>query len=238
MNKKIILIIIFIIFVILAVPAFLQLNGYIWHTEIFTWHLDVKGLDVSHHQGTIDWEKVPKEKYKFVFIKASEGMDHADREFKNNWKKARELGFVVGAYHFFVTTSTGRQQAENFISIVPVMKDSLPPVIDVEVDIRNDATEVRKELSELIDSLKNHYKKIPVLYVTHDTYETFVLGHFNECPVWIRNIFMYPCLSDGRRWTFWQFSHRGRVPGINGFVDINAYHSGKAEFNKLITASQ
>ncbi len=51
----------------------------------------VQGLDVSHHQGRIEWHKIPKERYKFVYIKATEGGDHRDKNFPNNWREALQL---------------------------------------------------------------------------------------------------------------------------------------------------
>ncbi len=224
---------IFLVFTFLAITAFLEYNGYIWHTDFFTLNYKIKGLDVSHYQKDIDWKKIPLEKYKFIFIKATEGSDMIDHKFKYNWKEARQAGFLAGAYHFFTTSSSGKKQAKNFIRMVPVIKNSLPPVIDIEIDTQKDKEQVRKHLTDLINLLTKHYKKKPILYVTHDTYDAFIPGQFKNCHIWIRNIFMHPTLKDDRKWIFWQYSNRGRVTGINTFVDINVFYATEAELKKL-----
>ena len=58
----------------------------------------IKGIDVSHHQGNINWSKVPSA---FAYLKATEGEQFVDHAFKTNWKGAQSKGILVGAYHFF-----------------------------------------------------------------------------------------------------------------------------------------
>ncbi len=62
----------------------------------------VQGFDVSHHQENINWKKISPKKFQFVYLKATEGGDYKDPKFQENWLKAREHGFHVGAYHFTV----------------------------------------------------------------------------------------------------------------------------------------
>jgi lysozyme len=63
----------------------------------------IRGFDVSHHQGEINWKKISPMQYQFVYLKATEGGDFKDRNFQENWLKARERGLHVGAYHFIVS---------------------------------------------------------------------------------------------------------------------------------------
>src|SRR5437016_13909496 len=74
----------------------------------------VRGIDVSHHQGPIDWDAVASDGVTFAYIKASEGGDYQDRRFKENWLGARHAGVLAGAYHFFTFCKDGAAQAENF----------------------------------------------------------------------------------------------------------------------------
>ena len=74
-------------------------------------HYPIRGLDVSHHQGLIDWARIPTERYRFVYIKATEGGDFWDKSFKQNWKQAMNAGLTVGAYHFFTLCRLGDEQA-------------------------------------------------------------------------------------------------------------------------------
>ena len=92
----------------------------------------IKGLDVSHHQGKIDWQTVSEQNFQFVYIKATEGADFKDKRFLENFSGARNYGLQVGAYHFFTLCKSGEEQADNFIETVPKNVNMLPPVIDLE----------------------------------------------------------------------------------------------------------
>ena len=93
----------------------------------------VRGVDLSYYQGNIDWDVLASQGVDFCFIKATEGVDHNDSQFAQNWQTAQAAKIYVGAYHFFRFEDTGKEQAENFIRTVPVTENTLPPVIDVEL---------------------------------------------------------------------------------------------------------
>ena len=76
----------------------------------------IKGFDVSHHQKDIEWNRISPQEFKFVYLKATEGGDFKDRKFQENWLKAREHGFLVGAYHFYRLCRDGNIQAQNFMT--------------------------------------------------------------------------------------------------------------------------
>ena len=97
----------------------------------------IHGIDVSKYQQTISWDAVKEMKVKnialgFVFIKATEGIANTDPQFRRNWKKSKQAGMIRGAYHFFLATKDGKEQAQNFINAVDLEKGDLPPVVDVE----------------------------------------------------------------------------------------------------------
>ena len=201
----------------LFVPIFLELSGYVYHNNIFASKYKVHGIDISHHQIRINWNDVDK-KYKFVFMKATEGKDFLDSDFTYNWTKAQLSGFRVGAYHFFTMLSSGEEQAKYYISKVPISKDAFPPIIDLEIPTKYDKEVVNKELKDMIDILQEHYKKRVIIYVTKHTYKKYIDGEFLLNPIWFRNVKYYPKID---RWDIWQYSNRGRVYGIDGFTDRN-----------------
>ena len=89
----------------------------------------IHGIDVSRYQEAIDWEDVKAMhsnniSIRFSFIKATEGSDDVDKRFKKNWRAAKEVGMIRGAYHFFNPYKDGTSQAQNFIDNV-----SLPNMI-------------------------------------------------------------------------------------------------------------
>ena len=70
-----------------------------WHPSDAAW--PGQGIDVSHHQGPIDWTALPVQGVDFAYIKATEGGDHRDTRFAENWRASRAAGVRRGAYHFF-----------------------------------------------------------------------------------------------------------------------------------------
>jgi lysozyme len=228
----------FVIFIIAVLGLLLLLAldyfGIIWHNEPFALRYEIKGLDVSHHQKEIDWPTVAAQnKYSFVFIKATEGHDFTDDDFLRNWKDAKENGITVGAYHFFSARSSGTEQAEFFIATVPKEDGTLPPVIDIEISLSRDKETIRKEIKDMSMHLENYYHKKPILYITYDIYNAYIKeGDFSENKIWIRDIVKPPTLQ-GRDWTFWQYSNRGRIDGITEYTDLNVFKGTREELENL-----
>ena len=197
----------------------------------------IQGIDVSHHQGKIEWEKVSQEEIQFAFIKATEGGDFKDKRFTENWNAAKAVGIEVGAYHFFTFCKSGRTQAANFISSVPTENSALPPVIDLEYGgnckLVKPIESVLAELDTLIGILDAQYGKRPILYVTNQFYTDFIIGKYLDNPIWIRDIYQAPTLSDTRTWTFWQFANRGHVNGITGYVDLNVFNGSVEAYSRF-----
>jgi GH25 family lysozyme M1 (1,4-beta-N-acetylmuramidase) len=95
----------------------------------------VPGLDISHWQGNLTpdwWVTAYNEGYRFVFLKATEGLDFIDSQFETNKTNAQEAGFKVGAYHFARPEKSGIKQAEHFISVAGVL--DIGGVWDLEDD--------------------------------------------------------------------------------------------------------
>src|SRR5690349_7236247 len=69
------------------------------------------GVDVSAHQGTIDWPTVAADGVSAAYLKATEGATFRDPAFAHNWQQARAAGLQVGAYHFFTLCRGGAEQA-------------------------------------------------------------------------------------------------------------------------------
>jgi lysozyme len=91
----------------------------------------LRGIDVSHHQGVVDWGKVAKSDVAFAILKATEG-DYVDETFARNLVGAHAAGLVVGAYHFFTLCRPGADQAANFLKVVPRDRAMFPPAVDIE----------------------------------------------------------------------------------------------------------
>ncbi|MBQ5778127.1 MAG: hypothetical protein IIV97_04855, partial [Oscillospiraceae bacterium] len=176
----------------------------------------------------------------FAFIKATEGSSFKDREFPANIEGIKKTDLAAGAYHFFSFESDGRSQAENFISTVAEEDVSLPPVIDLElygeykVDIP-EVSYVRENLGEMVSALYEEYGTYPIIYTNRRAYTLYVSGEYKDCDIWICDIVKNPSLPDGRKWTFWQYSHTEKLPGYRGeekYIDMNVFGGTREQFEE------
>lgn len=232
-------IVVFIASMVAVAGAFslLYIRGYVRFNYPDASRYPVTGIDISHHQGEIDWLTLKQENIKFVYMKATEGGNFKDPQFKRNWQLAAESDLFRGAYHFFSFCKSGREQAENYILTVPREANILPPAIDLEYggncSHRPDKEELLSELRDFIDVVTEAYGKIPLIYVTSDTYDDFLKGELESCMLWVNAVFREPRLSDGRDWHIWQYATNARLKGIEGPVDLDVFRGTQSEFAEL-----
>lgn len=199
---------------------------------------EVHGLDISHHQGTVDWEmlgQLQSERYplKFIFIKATEGGDLADDKFDGNFRSVREHGYIRGAYHFFTPSTPPQKQADFFIRTVRLEKGDLPPVLDVEVKGNKDGEELRQAVHAWMEIVERHYGVKPILYTSYK----FKMRYLNDSvsntyPYWIAHYYVDSVRYEGD-WKFWQHTDVGSVPGISKEVDLNIFHGSLEELEAM-----
>lgn len=240
-STKIILIIFAIILTIVISVGIMLWNGIIFLNNPSIDEYPVRGVDVSSYQGKIYWKTLSEQDIQFAFIKATEGSSFVDPNFSENYSNAQKTKLRIGAYHFFSYDSSGKTQAENFIKVVPISDNMLPPVVDVEFYGNKEKNppnpkDVDKELSAFLQEIEKHYKKKPIIYATVKSYDMFISGKYTDYNIWIRNILSYPSLSDNKQWTFWQYTDRAVLDGYSGnekFIDMNVFNGSKEDFNSL-----
>lgn len=199
----------------------------------------VHGIDISRHQGIIDWPKLSiyreaEEPIQFIFMKATEGGDFKDVTFDQNLSKARNEGFICGAYHFFSPRSSARKQAQFFIQTVDLKRGDLPPVLDVEVAGKHSKNSLKDSVKVWLDAVERHYKVKPILYTSYKFKEKYLNDSvFNDYPFWIAHYYVGSVKYKGE-WHFWQHTDIGEVPGIAKDVDLNVFN-GTIEQLKAIT---
>ena len=198
----------------------------------------IRGVDVSHYQGEIDWNALAAQDIQFAYIKATEGSTYVDEHFAENYREARQTEIRVGAYHFFSFDSSGVTQAENFIETVEAYDGMLPPVVDVEFYGNKaadppDSEEVRSQLQAYLDAVEEAYGMRPVIYATYESWELYIKEMFDGYPLWIRDIWNQPRSSVD--WTLWQYTNRGRLKGFSGeepYVDLNVFKGSTTEWEQ------
>ena len=188
----------------------------------------VDGIDVSHHNGTIKWNEVVKNrKIKFVYVKATEGRSHKDTKFSQNVKGARKAGLEVGAYHF-LKSSSAEEQFRFFQKIIQGKGLTLLPMVDIEEEgIGNMSPErLRDFLSEFCRLVKEKYGSYPILYTQAHIYRNVLAKDFSNYTIWISRYGYKPYMGSKRKPDIWQFTERGKVKGIKGYVDLNRFEHG------------
>ncbi|MBR0462927.1 MAG: glycoside hydrolase family 25 [Clostridia bacterium] len=222
---------------ILAVIAALIFNGIIQLNRPSKDAFPVRGVDVSHYQGSIDWNLLQDQGIMFAYIKATEGSSYQDSEFQTNWENVKGTKLRAGAYHFFSFESSGLKQSENFIRTVPVIDGMLPPVIDVEPYGRYrtlmDSDETTAEIKDWLNAIEAEYGMRPVIYTTEAFYMDCMAKAFSDYDIWIRSVYRSP--REEIKWKFWQYSNRVHLNGYVGeerFVDMNVFDGTIEDFEK------
>jgi lysozyme len=199
----------------------------------------IHGIDVSRYQERISWDAVQKMqvayiKLGFAFIKATEGTNRTDPYFSRNWKRSKEAGIVRGAYHFFIASRSGREQAKNFCKTVKLESGDLPPVLDVEKTFGVPPALIRKEVKDWCTYIEGYYGVKPILYTNADFYKVYLQGYLDDYPLWVAHYLQPHQPRITRDWSFWQHSESGTVNGIYGKVDFNVFNGDSVAFRSLL----
>lgn len=199
----------------------------------------VHGIDVSHHQRHIHWNKVSEHEdfqVKFCFMKATEGATHTDTQFKNYWEKSTKACLIRGAYHFYSHSSSPLAQANHFISTVKLNEGDLAPVLDFETESAAiSVSQTRKNLMKWLTIVGKEYNTKPIIYTNSHIYNKYIKGYFEGYHLWIAdyNVTDIRYKTSDKQIKLWQFTERGRIAGIGTNVDINAFVGDEHEFELL-----
>ncbi len=198
----------------------------------------ILGIDVSHHQGKIDWEKVTAGNVNgtpvsFAFIKATEGVGLIDPNFNYNFYEARENGLIRGAYHFFIPGASARKQADFFCNQVQLEDGDMPPVLDIEKQGNLTDAQLRKTVLEWLKLVEQHYGVKPIIY-TYINFRQYILNtaDFDDYYFWIAHYYVNEPRGDFS-WRFWQSTDRGKLSGIRGFVDLDIYNGSMYDLRQI-----
>jgi len=190
---------------------------------------NVRGIDISHYQTDIKWEKlrnasINNDPVRFVIIKATEGQDLFDDDFNDNFFQAKENDFIRGAYHFFVPGVDAARQADFYLHQVHLVPGDLPPVLDIEKDGKLPKKKLQKDVKKWLDIVEEKYGVKPILYTSYKFKKDFLDDPvFDEYPYWIAHYYINKLEYKGD-WVMWQHTDCGKVDGINGFVDCNIFN--------------
>jgi lysozyme len=195
------------------------------------------GIDVSYHQGAIDWGSVAASGKRFAFVRATAGTLTADSAYSANRSGARAAGLAVGSYHY-ANPDTAPNDAGNeaswFLGNATIGSGDLVPVLDFEVSNGLDAASLTTWAQTWLSQVTAATGVQPIIY-TNAGFWSSSMGDTdwfaqNGYRVWIASwtTASQPTVPagnwGGQGWTFWQHSSTGSVPGITGAVDLDRFN--------------
>ena len=190
----------------------------------------LKGVDVSHYQGTIDWLKVKAAGMGFAFVKVTDGESWVDPCCHLNTVGARAAGLTVGAYHFFRPLDDAKTQAQHFIDTVDLLGGPFLVALDVE-DCGDDWDQfTHQQIAEMVntwlDTVQAAFRTAPFFYTNQpfaDKYLTMVAT--GVYPLWLAR-YAQKVPAGWQNYKVWQESESGAVDGIPGKVDLDYANDG------------
>ena len=185
----------------------------------------IHGIDISHYQGEVFWETIGENtNIAYAYIKATEGGDRIDDRYEQNIQMAHRHGLKVGSYHFYRPKTDQVLQLENFMMQCLPGEQDLIPMIDVESTGGLDNEAFCDSLFKFLDLVEDAYNQKPLIYTGRNFYNKNLLGKLNGYQLMVA---MYteeePVLADGRDFTLWQYTGKGRIVGISGYVDKSRF---------------
>lgn len=185
----------------------------------------LKGIDISHHQGTIDWHSVSEQGISFAYIKATEGSSLVDEKLAENYEGVSKTDIKYSFYHFLSLDSPAETQMANFQNAVKNYELKMIPAIDVEWygDMRQNPPDkdiVLLQVRELSALMEKEYGTKPVIYTTQSFYFKYLNGEIKENPLWIRNTYFAPIQNH----VIWQYSEKfdlGNAIETGKYVDAD-----------------
>lgn len=217
------------------------------------------GIDVSHHQGPVDFAAVAAAGFRYAFVKATDGTGDRDRRFAENWTKLLDLDGRIyrGAYHFARPESVGgvedaKAEARDFCATLQAVggygSGCLPPVLDFESYSDQGPAENEQWVAAWVGEVEHRLGRSPMIYTGPNVWR-FELGNserFTRLPLWVVKYKRAPDRDPTNtlglpwpRWTFHQWSGGGKfafggpVPGVRGVCDQNLFAGGEPELAAL-----
>ena len=199
----------------------------------------VQGIDAARFQTSVDWNTARANGVNFAFLKATEGGDLRDPAYRDHSRGARRAGMWQSAYHFYYFCTEPEVQARWFIQNVARRPGDLPPVLDMEwnaksptcASVRPPAGEVRALMRRWLRPVTAHFGQRPIIYTTPDFYAQNGLSQFTGYDFWLRSTARHVAdVYPGQPWRFWQYSATGRIGGIAGNVDLNAFNGSREDW--------
>ncbi len=179
----------------------------------------VPGIDVSSHQGNVDWRYWWDRGKRFAYVKATEGTGYTNPYFNQQYTGSYRVGMIRGAYHFALPDrSSGAAQANYFVDNGGGWSPdgrTLPGALDMEYNPYGadcyglSRAQMTAWIKNFSDTYRHRTGRYPTIYTSHNWWSKCVSGDFSATnPLWIAryNDHIGPLPYDWGFHTFWQYS--------------------------------
>jgi lysozyme len=198
----------------------------------------VQGIDCASYQGNVNWGSVKGSGRAFGFEKATEGTSYTNPYFAGNWANMKSAGIIRGAYHYGHPSISANAQADYFVSVVKPTAGDLQLALDIETTDGLSPSQVWSWIQAFIARIVYHTGRPGIIYTGYYFWVDSVGNPRNNlnCPLWLAAYvsdptpYVPPAWST---WSFWQYSDSGRVPGVSGAVDLDAWNGSLTSLKKL-----
>ncbi len=204
-----------------------------------------KGIDVSNHNGSVDWKKVAASGQNFTFVLATDGTDFTSPKYAEQYHGAKDAGLLAAPYHFARPDESAEAQADKLLKVADYQRDgkSLPPVLDLEVDPSGggcyglSVPEMHQWTDTFTGKVKAETGTDPIIYANPSFWNECMGGtdSYSDHPLWLASYGVdEPTVPKGfKDWNFWQYTEDGSVSGVNGSVDQNHFQGSVGDLKKL-----
>ena len=184
----------------------------------------IEGIDVSEFQGNINFQEVKDYGIEIVYIRSSASHSYIDAKFEENYQKAKENNLKIGFYHYVTARNIeeAQEQARFFATVIKGKEADCRLAMDFETFRGLTKEEINSIAKSFLEELKRLTKKELVIY--SDAYNakyTFDEALFEEYPLWLAEYGVKE--PEAKNYIGWQYTDKGSIPGIKGYVDRDIF---------------
>ena len=187
----------------------------------------MKGIDISNHNGSIDFNAVKGDSVEAIIMKATEGVDYIDPKFNSYYSQSHNMGFHIGFYHFMSEKTNPSEQAIDFYKAINGKSYDIIPVLDIET---NNYKRSRQEISDRCIEFLTKFKELSgidcVIYTGGYFGRDLLDDRVKQYKGWIAHYGVSSPMNTGFKVVGHQYSETGKVSGIPGDCDMNNFYEG------------
>lgn len=193
----------------------------------------IKGVDISHWQGVVDFKKLVKDGNQFCIAKATDGLGGVDPMFNRNRIEAKKAGLIFGAYHWFHPSQDILKQVGHYVNVIGKRQPGeLPPTIDWEPTTDTKLVGIaatKQRVKMFLDELEKIEGVTPMIYCSPGFVQDYGdLSMFASNPLWIAHYGVnHPRVpAPWKNFTIWQYTDKGGL-------DLDLFNGTIEDLKKL-----